>query len=114
MLVDAGTRVHEGSGWDDLVENEMVAPSPPPPIPPPIPLTPPYPYPTPLKVVLVFVCLFFVFFWGGSLYFELLQPPASPLLAHVIPLAQGFKKSHQLKLSCLHVLATKFCESIPI
>ena len=39
MLVDAGTRVHEGSGWDDLVENEMVAPSPPPPIPLAIPLT---------------------------------------------------------------------------
>ena len=39
MLVDAGTRVHEGRGWDDLVENEMVAPSPPPPIPLAIPLT---------------------------------------------------------------------------
>ena len=49
MLVDAGTRVHEGRGWDDLVENEMVAPSPPPPVPPPIPLTPPYPYPTPAR-----------------------------------------------------------------
>ena len=39
MLVDAGTRVHGGRGWDDLVENEMVAPSPPPPIPLAIPLT---------------------------------------------------------------------------
>ena len=67
MLVDAGTRVHEGRGWDDLVEIEMVAPSQPPPVPPPIPLTPPYPYPTPFKVVLVF--LFFCFFLGGVIVF---------------------------------------------
>ena len=65
MLVDAGTRVHEGRGWDDLVENEMVAPSPPPPIPPPTPLTPPSPYPS-LVLVLVFV---FLFFLGGVIVF---------------------------------------------
>ena len=80
MLVDAGTRVHEGRGWDDLVENEMVAPSPPPPIPPSAPLTPPSPYPTPLKVVLVFV------FWGGRGGHCIMT---SPLLAHVVPLVQG-------------------------
>ena len=48
------------------------------------------------------------------MYFEPFIHPASPFLAHSIPVVQGLKESHQWKLSCLHVLVTKFCTSPPI
>ena len=48
------------------------------------------------------------------MYFEPFFHPASPFLAHSIPLVQGLKESHQWKLSCLHVLVTKSCASPPI
>ena len=49
-----------------------------------------------------------------SLYFEPFIHPASPFLAHSMFVVQGLKESHQWKLSCLHVLATKFCANPPI